>query len=116
MFAALNTVEQPIFDLSFAASWSMTSPGSNAACMRSRRASGSGWSIFPHLGDADWLDGAFSAADILMVTVLRWLQGSGTLEDFSNIAGDVARAEGRPATGGPSTLNLVVFTAASAVG
>lgn len=33
-----------------------------------------------HLGDADWLDGAFSAGDLLMVTVLRRLETSGLLE------------------------------------
>src|SRR3546814_6505270 len=39
------------------------------------------------LGDADWLDGAFSAGDLLMVTVLRRLHGSGILDDYPNQIG-----------------------------
>ena len=49
------------------------------------------------LGSADWLDGAFSAGDLLMVQVLRRLTGSGLLEEFPNLAAYVARGEARPA-------------------
>jgi glutathione S-transferase len=49
-----------------------------------------------HLGDADWLEGTFSAGDLLMVSVLRRLQGSGLLEDYPNLAAYVARGEARP--------------------
>ncbi|MBB5518205.1 glutathione S-transferase family protein [Amphiplicatus metriothermophilus] len=49
------------------------------------------------LGDADWLDGAFGAGDLLMVQALRRLQGSGMLEEYPNLAGYVARGEARPA-------------------
>ncbi|MEO6715004.1 MAG: glutathione binding-like protein, partial [Mycobacteriales bacterium] len=50
-----------------------------------------------HLGDADWIVGEFSAADILMVQVLRWLGESGIVEEFPNLAAYVARGEARPA-------------------
>jgi glutathione S-transferase len=49
------------------------------------------------LGDANWLDDAFSAGDLLMVTVLRRLSGSGMLEKYSNLCAYVARGEARPA-------------------
>lgn len=49
------------------------------------------------LGDADWLDGAFSAGDLMTVDVLRRLDGSGLLDAFQNLSGYVARAEARPA-------------------
>ena len=49
------------------------------------------------LGDADWLDGAFSAADLLMVHVLRRLEGSGILEEYPSLFAYVGRAEARPA-------------------
>lgn len=49
------------------------------------------------LGDADWLDGAFSAGDLMTVDVLRRLGGSGLLDEFPNLAAFVARAEARPA-------------------
>jgi glutathione S-transferase len=65
-----------------------------------------------HLGDADWLDGAFSAGDLLMVTVLRRLQGSGMLEEYPNLAAYVARGEGRPAFKRAFDAQLAVFTAA----
>jgi glutathione S-transferase len=49
------------------------------------------------LGDADWLDGTFSAGDLLMVMVLRRLRGSGILEEYPKLAAYVARGEARPA-------------------
>src|SRR5256886_11021838 len=49
------------------------------------------------LGDADWLDGAFSAGDLMMVSVLLRLRASGLLDDYSNLSAYVARGEARPA-------------------
>src|SRR5262249_1557974 len=49
------------------------------------------------LGDAEWLDGAFSAGDLIMVSVLLRLKPSGILFEFPNLAAYVARAEARPA-------------------
>ena len=49
------------------------------------------------LGDADWLDGAFSAGDLMMVSVLLRLRASGLLDEFPALAAYVARGEARPA-------------------
>lgn len=49
------------------------------------------------LGDADWLDGAFSAGDLMMVMVLRRLYGMGILEEYAALSAYVARGEARPA-------------------
>ncbi|RYY28186.1 MAG: glutathione S-transferase family protein [Sphingomonadales bacterium] len=49
------------------------------------------------LGDSAWLDGDFSAGDLMMVDVLRRLTGSGILAELPNLAAYVARAEARPA-------------------
>jgi glutathione S-transferase len=49
------------------------------------------------LGDAEWLDGAFSAGDLLMVTVLLRLKASGLLDEYPNLSAYVARGEARPA-------------------
>src|SRR5690606_30003437 len=65
------------------------------------------------LGDADWLDGAFSAGDLLMVTVLRRLSGSGMLEKHPNLSAYVARGERRPAFKRAFDAQLAVFAAAS---
>ena len=89
---------------------SATSPGSSNACAPSKTASGNGWATLKPLGDADWLDGAFSAADLLMVTVLRRLQGSGMLEEYPNLAAYVARGEARPAFKRAFAAQLAVFT------
>jgi len=66
-------------------------------------------SLSARLGDADWLDGAFSAGDLLMVTVLR-RSGSGLLKDYTNLAAYVARAEARPAYKRAFDAQLAVFT------
>ena len=65
------------------------------------------------LGDADWLDGAFSAGDLLMVTVLRRLNGSGILNEYPNLSAYVARGEARPAFKRAFDAQLAVFTAGS---
>lgn len=65
------------------------------------------------LGGADWLDGAFSAGDLLMVQVLRRLGGSGILDEYPNLCAYVARGEARPAYKRAFDAQLAVFTAAS---
>ena len=49
------------------------------------------------LGDADWLDGGFSAGDLMMVSVLLRLKPSGMLAEYPNLFAYVARGEARPA-------------------
>jgi glutathione S-transferase len=110
MFAALNTVEPPIFDQNLVKILDRDKPwfeerlAAVEKMIRVRLGD-----LSSHLGDAAWLDGAFSAADILMVTTLRRLHGSGILEEFPNIAAYVARAEGRPAYGRAFAAQLAVF-------
>jgi glutathione S-transferase len=62
------------------------------------------------LGDANWLDDAFSAGDLLMVTVLRRLNGSGLLDRYPNLSAYVARGEARPAYQRAFDAQLAVFT------
>ncbi|MDX8463990.1 glutathione S-transferase family protein, partial [Mesorhizobium humile] len=98
MFYALNTVEPPILDLQIAKfaerneSWH-----ERRLPMVHDRIRGRLGELSVRLGDADWLDGDFSAGDILMVTVLRRLNMSGLLDEFPNLAAYVARGEARPA-------------------
>jgi glutathione S-transferase len=68
------------------------------------------------LGDADWLDGEFSAGDLLMVTVLRRIAGSGIVEEFPNLAAYVARGEARPAYQRAFEAQRAVFEASEAAG
>jgi glutathione S-transferase len=49
------------------------------------------------LGEAEWLDGAFSAGDLMMVSVLLRLRASGLLDEYPNLSAYVARGEARPA-------------------
>src|SRR5690606_41772970 len=64
------------------------------------------------IDDAEWLDGAFSAADLMMVTVLRRLVGSGLLEKYPTHCAYVARGKARPAYQRAFAGQLAVFTAA----
>ena len=117
MFAALNTVEPPIVEWGAAMlferdkRWHQERLPVLDARVRGRLDELSG-----HLGDADWLDGAFSAGDLLMVTVLRRLGGWGVLEDYPNLGGYIARGEARPAYQRAFADQLAVFTDASAAG
>ena len=114
MFAALNTVEPPILERASAVLLERDKPWNEARLPiledRIRPRLGE---LSSRLGDADWLDGAFSAADVLMVTVLRRLSGSGLVEEYPNLAAYVARGEARPAYQRAFDAQLAVFTAAS---
>jgi glutathione S-transferase len=98
MFAALNTVEPPILDFASAKVLERDKPWHEARLplvedrVRSRLKQ-----LSARLGDADWLDGAFSAGDLLMVSVLLRLRPSGILDEFPDLAAYVARGEARPA-------------------
>ena len=62
------------------------------------------------LGDADWLDGEFSAGDLLMINVLRRPAGAAIVQEFPNLAAYVARGEARPAFKRAFEAQLAVFT------
>ena len=115
MFAALNTVEPPIFDRSLAMILERGEPWYEQRLrvledsIRKRLGD-----LSARLGHADWLDGAFSAGDLLMATVLLRAKGSGLLNEFPNISAYLARAEARPAYERAFAAQLAVFTAASA--
>ncbi len=114
MFAALNTVEPPIVERSMAVllerdkSWYEERLSFLDERVRVRLSE-----LSSRLGDADWLDGGFSAGDLLMVTVLRRLDGSGLLEGYPNLCAYIARGEARPAYQRAFADQLAVFTGSS---
>jgi glutathione S-transferase len=111
MFAALNTVEPPIVDREIATlverdkTWYEERLPMLEDRVRDRLDE-----LSSRLGDADWLDDEFSAGDLLMVTVLRRLNGSGTLKEYPNLSAYVARGEARPAYKRAFDAQLAVFT------
>jgi glutathione S-transferase len=116
MFGALNTVEAPIVEreafllMEHDRSWFEERLPLLDANVRKRLGELAG-----HLGDAGWLDGDFSAADLLMVTVLRRLDASniaeraGILDEFPNLAAYARRGEERPAYRRAFAAQLRVF-------
>ena len=98
MFAALNTVEPPTLELANARLLEGDKPWSRERLPlvedRVRHRLGQ---LCARLGDADWLDSAFSAGDLMMVSVLLRLRSSGILDEFPSLAAYVARGEARPA-------------------
>jgi len=111
MFAALNTVEPPILDLAVARFLEGDKPwsGQRLPLVRDRIRDRLG-DLAIRLGDADWLDGAFNAGDLMMVGVLLRLKASGLLDEFPNLAAYVARGEARPAFRRAFDAQLAVFT------
>lgn len=114
MFAALSTLEPPIVELGMAMlferdkSWYAERLPMLQDRVRVRLGE-----LSRRIGDADWLEGAFSAGDLMMVTVLRRLNASGLLDEYPDIAAYVARGEARPAFRRAFEVQLAVFTAAS---
>lgn len=112
MFAALNTVEPPIFERSMAMILERDKPWfAERQAMLDHRVQVRLGELSSHLGDAEWLDGAFSAADLLMVTVLRRFSRAGDLSNYPNLAAYIARGEARPAYQRAFADQLAVFTA-----
>jgi glutathione S-transferase len=112
MFAALNTVEPPILDLSNAKFMEGDKPWAQARLpLIQERIRGRLAHLSTRLGDADWLDGPFTAADLIMVSVLVRLRMSGLLNEFPNLAAYVARGEARPAYKRAFAAQLAVNTA-----
>ena len=98
MFAAINTVEPPILELVTVKfiegdkPWAAERMRLVVERIRTRLRQ-----LSARLGNADWLDGAFSAGDLMMVSVLLRLKPSGILGEFPSLAAYVARGEARPA-------------------
>jgi glutathione S-transferase len=111
MFAAVNTVEPPILELVTAKIFEGDKPWAKERLplvqdrVRERLNQ-----LSARLGDADWLDGAFSAGDLMMVSVLLRLRPSGLLDEYPNLAAYVARGEARPAYKRAFAAQLAVFT------
>ena len=112
MFAALGTIEPPIVDrdvveyFEAGKSWQ-----AERFAMVDERIRGRLNQLVARMGDAEWLDGAFSAADLIMVHVLGRLEGSGLLEEYPTLAAYIARAEARPAYKRAFAAQLAVFEA-----
>lgn len=112
MFAALNTVEPPIIERGFAFLVERDKPWhAERLPMLEERVRVRLAELSSRLGTADWLDGAFSAGDLLMVTVLRRLSGQGIVEKYGNLAAYVTRGEARPAYRRAFDAQLAVFAA-----
>lgn len=114
MFAALSTVEPPIVNFTMHLLFERDKPWYKEQLhVLERRARDRLDELSRRLGDADWLDGAFSAGDLLMVTVLRRLSSSGILKDYPNLSAYIARGEGRPAYKRAFADQLAVFASSS---
>ncbi|UXT22209.1 glutathione S-transferase family protein [Agrobacterium tumefaciens] len=114
MFAALSTMEPPIVEhfvtgfLERDKSWH----GERLQIVHERIRKRLG-ELSRRLGKAEWLDGAFSAGDLLMISVLQRIKSSGILDEYSNLAAYVARGEARPAYKRAFADQLAIFKAAS---
>jgi glutathione S-transferase len=117
MFASVNTIEPPILDLQTAKFQEGDKPWAEQRLPlvkdRIRHRLGE---LSDRLGDADWLDGAFSAGDLMMIGVLLRLRVSGLLDEYPNLAAYVARGEARPAFKRAFAAQLAVFTSLAQTG
>ncbi|MDP9812083.1 glutathione S-transferase [Rhizobium tibeticum] len=114
MFAAVSTMEPPIVDREIARylegdkTWYEERRSLVEERIRKRLSE-----LSDRLGDANWLDGEFSAGDLQMVSVLLRVKGSGILAEYPNLSAYVARGQARPAYKRAFDAQLAVFTAAS---
>jgi glutathione S-transferase len=98
MFAALNTIELPVLELTYARFTEGDKPWyDERQPMVKDRVRVRLKQLSTRLGNAEWLEGDFSAGDLLMVSVLLRLRSTGLVDEFPNLAAYVARGEARPA-------------------
>ncbi|MGV2496489.1 glutathione S-transferase family protein [Pelagerythrobacter aerophilus] len=114
LFAALNTVEPPIFELQNAVLLERDKPWSDERLpLVKDRVRDRLKQLAARLGDTEWLDGGFSAGDLMMASVLLRLRRSSILDEFANLAAYVARAEARPAYNRAFAAQYAVFKGAA---
>ncbi|HKT72544.1 MAG TPA: glutathione S-transferase family protein [Steroidobacteraceae bacterium] len=112
MFASLNTVEPPIVDLGTTMLLERDKPWyEQRRLVAEDRVRGRLDELSSRLADTDWLEGEFSAGDLLMVSVLLRLKNSGILDEYPNLSDYVARGEARPAYERAFEAQLAVFNA-----
>jgi glutathione S-transferase len=117
MFAAVSTVEPPILELVTARILEDDKPWTKERLpLLADRIRGRLRQLSARLGGADWLDGGFSAGDLMMVHVLQRLKPSGLLDEYPNLSAYVARGEARPAYKRAFAAQLAVNTAARPAG
>ena len=110
MFAATNTVEPPILELQNAVLLERDKPWNEERLpLVENRVRDRLMQLAIRLDDAEWLDGGFSAGDLMMVSVLLRLRTSGLLDERANLAAYVARGEARPAYRRAFAAQLAVF-------
>lgn len=113
MFAAMSTIEPPILELTYARFQEGDKPWyEERQSMMKDRVRARLAQLSARLGAADWLDGAFSAGDLLMISVLLRLRSTGLLDEFPTLAAYVARGEARPAYQRAFAAQLAVAKAA----
>jgi glutathione S-transferase len=113
MFAALSTIEPPILDITTAVIVEADKPWRDERLpLVKDRVRARLKLLSARLGAADWLDGGFSAGDLLMVSVLLRAKPSGLVDEYANLAAYVARGEARPAYQRAFAAQLAVNTRA----
>jgi glutathione S-transferase len=116
MFAAVNTVEPPLVELGMAMLLERDKPWYEQRLpLLQERARKVLSELSKRLGQAEWLDGPFTAGDLMMAGVLFRSKGTKALDSFPNLLAYVARGEARPAFKRAFADQLAVFNAASAM-
>ena len=114
MFAAVNTVEPPILELANAKLLEGDKPWNKERMpLVEERVRGRLKQLSVRLGEGDWLEGAFTAGDLMMVSVLLRLRSSGLLDEYRNLGAYVARGEARPAYRRAFAAQLAINTRAT---
>lgn len=111
LVAALNTVEPPLMDLAFVDIFEFDRPWSEQRrpgveeriAERLKETAGK-------LADREWFDGAFSIGDLMMISVLRILEGEPLLAAEPALVDYVARGTARPAFKKAHADQLAGFT------
>ncbi|UTM01034.1 glutathione S-transferase family protein [Alcaligenes sp. NLF5-7] len=112
MFAALSTIEPPIVEREMTMLLERDKVWyTERLPLLDTRVNDRLGQLSRRLGDGEWLDGEFSAGDLMVVSVLRRLTGEDLLNQYANLNAYVARGEARPAFKRAFEAQLKIFNA-----
>ncbi len=114
VFAALNSIEPPVQELAL-----IHLAYSDQEWTKARKPMLEEWvskrlsQLAKVLDGKDWLEGRFTAGDLMMVTVLRMLNGTGLLDTEPAVKAYLERGEARPAFQRALAAQLAAFEKAA---
>jgi glutathione S-transferase len=111
VFAAMTSVEPAVQDLALVNVFERDQPwAEDRRPLSENRVDGRLKDLSARLGGREYLEGEFTAGDLMMACVLHSLSGTGMLDPYPNLVAYLARCQARPAYRRALAAHMADFT------